>query len=379
MPQEPTAYFTPPASDPFTSYAGADIGGAPAGGQAVPGPSDVTLYAGGLDIFGADDDMRFLSRSTSGNFFLSATLDSFDTGEGYAKAGLMIRASDDPRSAHLFVHALSDGRIMVTSRGSFGNGTSQRVVSVSSFPLGLAIGRQGSNLVAYVTDPDGQWQSVSISESVALPNSVLVGMAANAGDRDALEAAAFTNVTFTSGVSVPSAVPVPLSGNLLSNPSFETQGGASSLAASWVREGSLFNRETGWTPVRSGTCLMGYHHWETSGNASASISQSVSGLTPGQRYEFSVFVNRDPAGPGKALADRVELRIETTGSPALDHEIRAYDVEDLATGSGWSRVRVLFTAIASDARVRIVVYPDTSGAPRDSAVKFDQATLRAVP
>ena len=47
------------------------------------------------------------------------------------------------------------------------------------------------------------------------------------------------------------------------------------IAKSWTRWGHWINRETGWMPTKSGTCLIGYHHLEINGTENSGLSQLV--------------------------------------------------------------------------------------------------------
>jgi len=372
FPEVVPAYFDPPTTDALAGWTGADIGGSDPGGQAIAG-STITLYGGGLDLTGSADAFRYFSTNAGSNVALTAVLSSFDAIAPYAQAGVMVRNGTPAGSSYAFVGVFPDGRVITKWRTGTGFGTNQSIHAIVQFPVGLSVVRQGSQLTAWVTDADGQWYSIAFPAGISLGASPRIGLATCANTDDSLAAARFENVTITSGVSLPAPTPAPDTPDLLANGSFES--GNSSSATSWSHSDITIRRQTGWVPVRDGSALIGYRHWEVSTNSPSSIDQVVSGLDPAKDYTFSVFANKDNVDPGHANADRVELVIETTGSPARVIERRAFLVSQIESGSVWSRLHLRFHPVSSQARVRIVAYPDTSGATRDGAVKFDDATL----
>lgn len=164
----------------------------------------------------------------------------------------------------------------------------------------------------------------------------------------------------------------------LRNASFEQAGRAPDQAADWGRWGDWMNRETGWSPVRDGQCLIGYHHWQIEKEASSGLFQDVKGATAGHRYTFRVQAMRDAVPAGTYLADRVELRLESTvDGKQVVIASKSYRVRDIATDH-WVPLEVSGTAANDTLRVLVIVYP-SSKTPRDGAVKFDQAALVALP
>lgn len=371
LPAVAPAYFEAPANDAMTGWSGADVGGAEAGGQAVSG-SDVTVYGGGQDLAGSSDSLRLFSTPASSPVAISAVLTRFDAIATYGQAGVMLRNGTADNASYVFVGVFPDGRLLTKWRRGTGFGTEQALHGTVQFPVGLAITRQGSQLTAWATDADGQWFSIAFPSGISFGTSPRIGLAACANTGDSLAVAEFEGVSVTPSLSLPGPTPAPDGPDLLANGAFESGG---TNASSWAHSDARIQRQTGWTPVRDGNALIGYRHWEVSGGSPSSIDQVVSGLDPAREYTLSVFANKDTVDAGEANADRVELVIETTGTPTRVIERRGFPVSQIASGSGWSRLHLRFHPVSSQARVRLVAYPDTSGATRDGAVKFDDATL----
>ncbi len=164
-------------------------------------------------------------------------------------------------------------------------------------------------------------------------------------------------------------------GQELQNPSFEKEGAASDRAESWERWGDWINREINWSPLRDGSCLIGYHHWQIEKDELSGLYQNLSDVQPGTKYTFSVYANVDAVTGEAQAAESIELRLETT---LYDEQSivasKKYKVSDLATGDEWSRLRVSAVAPQDQLRVLILIEPSASG-PRGGALKLDAATL----
>lgn len=174
----------------------------------------------------------------------------------------------------------------------------------------------------------------------------------------------------TVGLTTVRAAPLPV----LANPSFEEAGAAPDRASGWERWGQWFNREAEWNPVKSGRCIMAYHHFRIETADGSGIWQDVKNVRAGSRYRFSVWANADWSSAGQN-ASEVELRLESTvNGRQVTIQSKTYPLRDLAAGAEWCALSVAGTAAANNLRVLIVVYPAREG-PRDGAVKFDDAQL----
>lgn len=161
----------------------------------------------------------------------------------------------------------------------------------------------------------------------------------------------------------------------LKNASFEEAGTDMDLAAHWGRWGAWINRETDWTPVRNGTCIMGYHHWELENADNSGFYQDVEDIKAGRDYTFRVYANLDPAKDGAANPTEIELRLESSlDGQQVTVNSEHYNLEDVATGEAWSPLTVSGHAANDTLRVLVIVYP-SQGGPRGGAIKFDDASL----
>jgi hypothetical protein len=162
----------------------------------------------------------------------------------------------------------------------------------------------------------------------------------------------------------------------LVNSSFENKGPQDDQAEGWLRWGDWMNRETTWTPVKDGTCLIGYHHWQIEKSDNSGLYQDMK-VIAGQNYTFSIYANADKSTDSSKNAETVELRIESTvnGTQATVAS-KIYNLSDIASGTDWSKLQISAVAPNENLRALIVVSPSKEG-PRGGSLKFDAAELAA--
>jgi endoglucanase len=368
--------LSPPAADAWTAWTGEDVGAvlSPGGHSVAAGATPIaadhlTMYAGGQDLFGAADSMRLVSRPMPPAFTVSGVFDAFEGGP-FAQAGVTIRADAAADSAHLSLIVFPDGRVLVKQRAFDGVSTGQRYLATTGFPVGLGLGRSGGNFQAWITDEDGAWRAVPLSENPAVGTQPLGGFFGVANRDGPLSVMRVDGPRVDEPGTLTVAPLLDGGGNLLTNASFESGGTSPS---GWTLDGPQMSRQVGWSPVRDGNALLAFRHWEVTSGAPQSASQVVGGLTPGVAYAFTVYANRDVVSPGGVLADAVELRIEETGALVRRNELARFSVSEIATGSRWSRLQVRFVATRAEHRLVILVRPGTGN--REGALKFDGVDL----
>ena len=161
----------------------------------------------------------------------------------------------------------------------------------------------------------------------------------------------------------------------LVNPSFEDPGEEPDRAAGWGRWGDWFNREEGWTPVHSGHCILGYHHWEIPSAKDSGVFQDVAGVAKGASYTFGIYVSVDKAKNPTRDAASIELRLESTvdGSQQTVAS-KLYKVADLPPDD-WQKLTVSGSANRDTLRVLVIVTPSPMDGTRGGALRFDDAFL----
>jgi hypothetical protein len=160
------------------------------------------------------------------------------------------------------------------------------------------------------------------------------------------------------------------------NSSFETKGAQDDLADGWQRWGDWMNRESAWTPVKDGVCIIGYHHWQIEKPDNSGLYQDMK-VTAGQSYTFSINANADKPTDASKMAESIELRLESTvnGTQATVAS-KTYSLADIASGTDWSKLQVSGVAPNESLRALVIINPSKEG-PRGGAVKLDAAELTA--
>ncbi len=133
-----SASAAPPPTLCPTGWSCQDIGfPTPPGAQYVTGNA-WTVQGGGGDIWGTSDSFRFLGQPLAADGTVSARVDSQVNTSGWAKAGVMLRATTDPGSAYYAAFLTPSNGIAVQWRSTTGGGSSQ--VVAARFCPGLAGG-----------------------------------------------------------------------------------------------------------------------------------------------------------------------------------------------------------------------------------------------
>lgn len=188
-----TVYAPAAAAALPDGWRAADIGGAVIG-EAESHGETITIRASGRDVWDRADELRLVSRPLSGDGDVVARVDSLEAVHRWTKAGVMIRASDDERSAHAYL-------LVSGSRGlAFQRRTAPGGLSVSTdggpgtAPRWFWLSRRGNLFTAYAAIDGGPWRLIG-AQTIPMPVSVLAGLAVASHDPGRAATAAFSNVS----------------------------------------------------------------------------------------------------------------------------------------------------------------------------------------
>jgi hypothetical protein len=160
LPVIPDPITSVPYQDVLAPWTATDIGPAMKGGLRSTGAESFDLYGAGSDIWGRQDEFRFLNRPVPGDFELTATLNSLADVHSYAKAGLMARSSLSPTAAAVLISAFPSGELQVAVRPKDGDemagvGNGQTV----TFPVRLRMVSKGGEISIDWAKPGAEWQT----------------------------------------------------------------------------------------------------------------------------------------------------------------------------------------------------------------------------
>jgi matrixin len=174
-------------------WSDAPIGGA-IHGNAVERSGVYTITAAGRDVWGRADELRFVSRTLSGDGDITARLDSLKAAQSWTKAGIMIRASGEAGAPHAFV-LVSGGKGMAFQRRTVRNGLSTTTDGGPGVaPRWLRLSRRGDRISAYTAVDKGAWTLIGTA-TINMGEQVLAGLALSSHDAAALATAVFSSVS----------------------------------------------------------------------------------------------------------------------------------------------------------------------------------------
>jgi regulation of enolase protein 1 (concanavalin A-like superfamily) len=184
-----------------------DIGAVGVTGSGTFANGVFSVSGGGADVWGSVDAFHYVYRSLTGDGTIVARVASVQGSQPWAKLGIMMRGAIDPSAAHAFM-VVSAGRGLAFQRRP-GNGalTATTPAGDGTAPRWVRLTRVKHVLTAS-TSTDGRSWTVVGSDTVAMPSTIFVGLAASSHDAGALASATFDNVTVTAGAS-PEPAPLP--------------------------------------------------------------------------------------------------------------------------------------------------------------------------
>ncbi len=182
----------PIAITPPGNFTGANLGTlAPAQQGSVSRAGDeLTVVAGGTDIWGSGDQGYFTSQSRTGDFDISVRVSSLTPADLYTKVGLMARESLAAGSRHVFAMVFPSNAARNNNNGGYEfqyrtatNGASAAIYPAVPQPTvnypntWLRLQRQGDVFISY-SSVDGVWWSEFARTTMSLPATVFFGIAA---------------------------------------------------------------------------------------------------------------------------------------------------------------------------------------------------------
>jgi regulation of enolase protein 1 (concanavalin A-like superfamily) len=189
----------PPATDSFKGWTAIDINDPLAGGQKVISDDAIDLYAAGSDVYGTEDQFRFIYQKLSGDFTLTATMDTLTFTNTYAKAGIMIREDLDKDSRFATLDIFPDGEVEMGARPVKGKEVWTKVVMGPEIPgVQLKLVRKGTVIERYFACGGSDWDKLDTVEYENLPADVYAGLFSTSHDNETLATAKFRDIKIES-------------------------------------------------------------------------------------------------------------------------------------------------------------------------------------
>ncbi len=181
-------------------------------GETTPGT--FVMSAAGADVWGARDEFRYAFKRLDGDGAIMVKIESLDGIDYWTKAGVMIRASLDPASAHAFMLVIPDGLRAFQNRPADNSAqcfTAQGEAE-SKIPSWVKLERQGNQFTGYHSLDGVNWTRQSDKgntgpdaspnpQTINMPSQVYVGLALSSHAPGVMTMATFSGVKTTGNVT----------------------------------------------------------------------------------------------------------------------------------------------------------------------------------
>ena len=193
-----------------------DVGAVGATGSTSYVADVFQVKGAGADVWDAQDAFRFVYRSLTGDGEIVARVDRLQNADNWTKAGVMIRESLAVGARHAFMLTSPSRGDAFQYRGSTSGSTVTAGATSGASPEYLRLTRAGSTITAYRSEDGLAWTKVG-SASIAMPATVMVGMAVSSHVSGRTALAEFSHVSVgtpvTSGWKTADVGPVGAAGS----------------------------------------------------------------------------------------------------------------------------------------------------------------------
>jgi hypothetical protein len=187
----------------------ADIGAVGATGSASGNGSAFTVAGAGADIWGTVDAFRYVYTTLTGDGSIVTQVTSEQFVANWTKAGVMMRESLDPGSAHAFM-LVSPAKGLAFQRRVAANGISTNTSGgAGTAPAWVKLTRAGSTITASLSFDGSNWTTVG-SDTFNMPASIYVGLAVSSHVAGTTATATFASTTIVSTAPPPSSTTTTL-------------------------------------------------------------------------------------------------------------------------------------------------------------------------
>ena len=176
-------------------------------GSFVEGPAGTyTMTASGFDIwFNADnveaDEFHFAYKTLTGAGSIVARVESVENTHVWAKAGVMIRQTLDPDSAHGMMVVTPGSGVSFQRRPGTGQTSLDTTTGSITTPYWVKLERSISGTFTASHSANGSTWTVQGTEPISMGANVYIGLAVTSHDAALTCQAVFTNVTTTGNVT----------------------------------------------------------------------------------------------------------------------------------------------------------------------------------
>jgi len=181
-----------------------DVGAPALAGSSGAGDTYTALSAAGTGIQGIADQGHFTSQPWTGDGMFTACLGNVSANtSSSANAGIMFREDMTDPSRCVYLGITQTGIVTWQHRDSAGGATTAAASNSSPASPWLRVTRYGNVFTAYVSTDGTTWNQIGSPVTLALPQTINVGMAMSSGSGTALETARFSSMSLGNPAPAP--------------------------------------------------------------------------------------------------------------------------------------------------------------------------------
>jgi regulation of enolase protein 1 (concanavalin A-like superfamily) len=180
----------------------ADIGGVGAAGSAHAAGETFTVAGAGADVWNTADAFRYAYYPLAGDGTIVARVASVEDVAPWTKAGVMLRQSLSPDSAHAFM-LVSAGKGLAFQRRTTQGGVSTSTSGGGGVaPFWMKLVRAGQSVSAYASADGASWTLVG-QDTIAFTGQIWAGLGVSSHDTTRAATATFDAVSITAAATLP--------------------------------------------------------------------------------------------------------------------------------------------------------------------------------
>ncbi len=170
-----------------------DIGAVTHAGSSWESGGTFEVTGSGADVWNNADGFHQASHSLSGDGEIVAHVATLENTDPWAKAGVMMRDTLDPGSAHAFMLVSAEKGLAFQRRVNAGGSSTYTSGGAGTAPMWVRLQRTGSTFDGYVSSDGASWTLVG-TDTIAMGTTIRVSLAVTAHDSTTLCTATFDNV-----------------------------------------------------------------------------------------------------------------------------------------------------------------------------------------
>jgi len=182
----------PPATLP-APWISTDLGAVTPAGEATHSNGTFTIKGSGADIWESSDQFQFVNQSITGDAEIIAKVNSLTNTNTYAKAGVMFRETLTPTSKHAMTDVSAAAGVEFLSRNAV-SGITTADVAAGTAPKWIRVVRSGNVFTSYTSDNGTTWTQLGTPKTIAMANTIYVGMAVTSHANGTLGTGVFSDV-----------------------------------------------------------------------------------------------------------------------------------------------------------------------------------------